>query len=218
MATSSIVTNIMDSLYEGFSEYSFPGKFPGELYHSLVIKIRDVLIEQNRGVGNVLMVKDDTNVIVIVFDYCVIRIYEKDIFDRISEIYSLDSPNLESLIQTYYFEDMYIITVTEKIIPLLHYSISGVCINPSLDITKIASEDVYCNISGALSHIHRIGYVHRDCQLDNIGVKVDSDGNYVYVLFDYVLSKKYKDSYDFRMLISRDMEILINSIKRYLMR
>ena len=65
MATSSIVTNIMDSLYEGFSEYSFPGKFPGELYHSLVIKIRDVLIEQNRGVGNVLMVKDDTNVIVI---------------------------------------------------------------------------------------------------------------------------------------------------------
>jgi len=218
MASYDRATTIIDTLYKGFSDYSFPGRFSEELYQSLVIKIRDVLIEQNRGVGNVLMVKDDTNVIVIVFDYCVIRIYERDIYDRVSEIYSIDSPNLERLIQEYCLEDRYIITVTEKIIPLLHYSISGISIDPSLDRTKIDSDDVYCNISSALFNMHRIGYVHRDCQLDNIGVKIDSDGNYVYVLFDYGLSKKYDNGDEFRMLTSRDFDTLTNSIKRYLMR
>ncbi len=218
MTTYNRVTNIIESLYEGFSEYSFPGRFPGELYHSLVNKISDILIEQNRGVGKVLIVKDDTNVIVIIFDYCVIKIYESYVYTRISEIYSVNSANLEKLIAVYDFENMYIITVTEKIIPLLQFNISNNIINPLLDITMIYNDDIFCNISSALSCMHDIGFAHRDCQLDNVGVKIDSDGNYIYVLFDYGLSNKYEDSDEFRMYISRDMEILTNSITRYLIR
>ena len=159
----------------------------------------------NRNFTTLYSYKDDTNIIVIVLDYCVIKIYKKNHYDKVKSVIQLEDINIEKclFIQEY---DNIVFVVTEKINIFLN-SYGELNSLPQ----KVIKEDLYNQISLALSKIHKIGYIHNDVSLDNIGYKF-IDGKYTFVIFDFGASRKYT-IYD---NIKSESDKLVASINRYL--
>lgn len=201
-----------------------------ELYERMIEMIHYLLENYNCNKFFIKSIKDDTNIVVIVFEHIVIRIYTKELYDSISEIYNIDTSHIERLIHIEYLNatgienisdnqrTIYAFTITEVLIPCLKcHSIGMISINPELKKygIEIDSEILYMEISTALEHLHHRNILHRDCQLDNIGIRKNFDGTHTYVLFDFGLSKKYEVKLSYSTILNEKTK-LAKSIQRYL--
>jgi serine/threonine protein kinase len=169
--------------------------------------INDIITKFNHSKSTLIGYKDDTNIIVLILDDIVIKLYHIDHFNSIKQIIDHPHTNIETVLSKYELEDIVVI-VNEKIIPML----SAECIlNPDISHLTISGENIFHQISDGLCHIHKSNYIHNDVSLDNIGLKIVKD-KIIYVLFDFGASKI---NYD-KELFFDEFNKLRSSIMRYL--
>ena len=153
--------------------------------------------------------KDDTNIIVFVLKHVVIKIYSIDKYLAIAPLLFINHPNVEKVIATYSLDTM-VVTVTEKITPLLNcYGVK----NTNIEWASISREDIREQITKALTVIHNLKYLHNDVSFDNMGLKKNGDNN-TFILYDFGGSTYNKNaSIEYKV---KDYTCLHNAIKKHL--
>jgi len=150
------------------------------------------------------LLKEDTGILVLVFDTIVFKIYPMDKYNKIKDLLKINSTNIEKTLNTEKIISILgielILIINHKILPFLKWSDGVNKINNELDYLKILN-DKKCGkidncIFNALSVLNKNKYIHGDTTFDNIGIEIDSAGEYNYVLFDFGSSKKSID-FDF---------------------
>jgi len=170
----------------------------------------------NNSESEILSIKEDMHIKVIVLNLCILRIIPTDLYnERFSNFYKyaqdMGHPNLEHIYEIYKTKD-YIFIVTKKIKPLIKFC-EAIC-EIVLDTThKLNLEKLKINMTSILAKINSDGYNHNDCTLDNIGYDESTDS---YVLFDFdKISCSKKRSCE-GSIINRDQCIFLNSLKFWL--
>lgn len=189
------------------SSVSFFSTNDSKKVNAIKIIFNNILVKYNFYNINLLSFKDDTNVIVFVLDFIVIKVYSINTYSKIKDIINITHKSIEKTLEIF-FTDNIVIVVNEKIIPLL--TCTGE-LNQNIDWTLVNKEDIYNDISCALNEIHRLGYLHNDVSLDNIGLKI-VNSTFCFVLFDFGASLKISDS----SLSILEYEKLSKSIYKYL--
>ena len=159
------------------------------------------------NVNTLEILKEDTGILVLVFNSIVFKIYPKTKYEKIKSIINIDNPYIESNLniielQTFNKEILYLV-INNKLLPLINNYDGKNKINKNLD-NNIVNEDINNNniddhISKGLSVIHSLGYIHNDVTFDNIGVVKENETNYRYVLFDFgssKLSNNFQNDYE----------------------
>jgi len=204
-----ILSQIYADWLEGDNPDNFFKKIFGNVTPEKIINFEQNLSNineiYNHNCSTVHSYKDDTNIIIIVLDNCVVKIYKKNQYDNIKSVILLEDNNIEKCLYIQEYDNI-VFVVTEKINIFLN---SYGELNPLPD--KVTKEDLYNQISLALSKIHEIGYIHNDVSLDNIGYKF-VNGKYIFIIFDFGASRQYTN-YD---NIGMESDKLIASIDRYL--
>jgi len=99
--------------------------------------------------------------------HVVIKIYSIDKYLAIAPLLFINHPNVEKVIATYSLDTM-VVTVTEKITPLLNCYGEK---NTNIEWASISREDMREQITKALTVIHNLKYLHNDVSFDNMGLK-----------------------------------------------
>ena len=164
--------------------------------------INDYLTMYN--VKELELLKEDTGILVLVFDTVVFKIYPMDKYNKIKDLLKINSTNIEKIFNIQKIISILgielILVINRKIVPFLKLCDGVNKINNELDYLKILN-DKKCGkidncIFNALSILNKNKYIHGDTTFDNIGVEIDSTGEYNYVLFDFGASQKSID-YDY---------------------
>lgn len=156
--------------------------------------------------------KEDTGILVLVFNNIVFKIYTSDKYKSLRSIFDLKSDNIENIIERIKLKNrdnktLYV-TIVEKIIPIIICRDNKLELNTELCRDKIYEDNkmgkIDDSIFSVLQKIHEIQFSHGDTRLDNIGIKKIDDMEYEYILFDFGASlfnndnnsEKYKNDYD----------------------
>lgn len=135
--------------------------------------------------------KDDTSTMTLVFNHMVIRIYHIYDFERIKDILNIEHMNKE---KTLYDKTLKVsptrgvaFAVSELLIPLLS-DIEFYKLQPNIDNSTIIKE--MNRLKSEITTVNRFistktQKCQGDCTLDNIGIRVNPDHTYTFVLFDF---------------------------------
>ena len=189
------------------SSVSFFNINDAEKVKTIKIIFNQILIKYNFNNTNLLSFKDDTNIIVFVLDFIVIKVYSLHKYNMIKDIINITHESIEKTLEIF-FTDNIVIVVNEKVLPLL--TCTG-DLNQNINWEQVQKEQIYDNITNALNKIHKLGYLHNDVSLDNIGLKIINKV-YHFILFDFGASIKVSDN----SLYILEFEKLSKSIYRYL--
>ena len=136
--------------------------------------------------------KEDTGILVLVFNNIVFKIYTKQKYQNLIPIFNLQSNNIENIIEIIKLKNkdnitLYV-TIIEKIIPMIICKGNKLQLNTELSREKIDADNqlgkLNDSIFNVLYTIHEIQFSHGDTRLDNIGIR-QLDEEYQYILFDF---------------------------------
>lgn len=158
-----------------------------EYLETIYLLFRDVLIKYNEMNSNVLYVKSNAG-LTIVLSNCVMRFISNDSYNKLKPLY-------EKLVLPRDFNPQY--NHFEKIHQIYNYSDYGFVCIVSEKLTSVKTFDglhvkprfselldiIFDSISEARNILHSIGYLHNDLSLDNTGFR-ESDKKFVIFDFD----------------------------------